>query len=132
MFKFIKFYLNKLKSPKYILNGECKKCGRCCRNIVFFAYGESIKDETVYEELRYKNKRMNLFYPSGKNEKGELLFTCKSLLPDNRCKYYYLRSLYCRRYPLVKSLATGKYLTPPEECGYKIELDRQFSDFIKK
>ena len=131
MLKWIKFYLNKLQSPKYILKGECKKCGRCCRNIVFFAYGNPIRDIKLLEELKNKNKRMNLFYPSGKNEDGELLFTCKSLLPDNRCKYYFFRSLYCRRYPMVKSLSTGRYLNPPEECGYRIVSEKPFKDYIK-
>ena len=73
MLKWLKFYLNRLQSPGYILKGECKKCGRCCRNIVFFAYGNPIKDIKLFEELKIKNKRMNLFYPSGKNENGEML-----------------------------------------------------------
>jgi len=131
MLKLIKFYWDKFTAPKYILQGECKKCGRCCRNIVFFAYDKPIKDNSVYEELRKTNKRLNYFFLSGKNEKGELLFTCKSLLSDNRCKHYFLRSLYCRKYPLVKSLTTGEYLTPPEECGYKIVLNKTFDKFIK-
>ena len=130
MLKWIKYYLNKLQSPKYILKGTCNKCGRCCSNIIFYAYGVPIKNEEVFEELKLKNKRMNLFYPSGKNEYGEILFTCKSLLPNNRCKHYFFRSLYCRKYPMVKSLTTGRYLTPPEECGYTIEPEKQFKDYI--
>ena len=131
MIKWLKYYFNKLQTPKYILKGNCNQCGRCCRNIIFYAYDKPIKDEKLYYELKKKNKRLNLFYPSGKNEKGEILFTCKSLSSDNRCKYYFFRSLYCRRYPLVKSLSSGKYLTPPEGCGYNIELNKSFSDYIK-
>ncbi len=131
MINFIKYLLNKLYSPKYILKGQCKKCGRCCRNIVFFAYDKPITNETLFNELKRKNKRLNLFYPSGKNDKGEILFTCKALQQDNSCKYYFFRSLYCRKYPLVKSLTSGKYLTPPEGCGYSIELSKNFADYMK-
>lgn len=131
MINWLKFYWNKLTSPKYVLKGQCKQCGRCCKNIVFFAYNEPIKDESVYEELKIKNKRLKLFYPSGINAKGELLFTCKSLLPNNKCKYYFFRSLYCRKYPMVKSLTTGKYLTPPEECGYEIIPQKKFDEYLR-
>ena len=131
MIKWLKYILSKLDKPKYILKGYCKKCGRCCRNIVFFAYGNPINNIKQYEELRDKNKHLNLFYPSGINENGEILFTCKSLLPNNRCKHYFFRSLYCRKYPLVKSITSGEYLIPPEECGYSVELNKSFSDYIK-
>ena len=131
MLNLIRYLISKFNSPKYILKGECKKCGRCCRNIVFYAYDKPITDEKIYNELKYKNKRLNLFYPSGKNAKGEILFTCKSLLPNNHCKYYFFRSLYCRRFPLVKSLTSGKYLTPPDGCGYSIELSKKFTDYMQ-
>ena len=131
MINWIKFYWNKFTSPKYTLTGKCKQCGRCCKNIVFFAYDKPIKDENLYEKLQLNNKRLKLFYPSGKNEKGELLFTCKSLLPNNKCKYYFFRSLYCRKYPMVKSLTTGKYLTPPEKCGYEIIPQKKFDEYLR-
>lgn len=130
LLKYFKFLFDKLTAPKYILKGSCKKCGRCCRNIVFFAYDEPIKSISQYEDLRTKNKRLNLFYPSGENDKGEILFTCKSLTPDNRCKHYFFRSMYCRKYPMVKSLVSGKYLTPPDECGYEIVSEKKFEDFL--
>lgn len=131
IFDFIKLYLSKLTAPKYKLTGRCKQCGRCCRNIVLFAYDKPIKDETLFEELKEQNKRLDSFYPSGKNDKGELLFTCKLILPNNKCKHYFFRPLYCKKYPMVKSLVTGKYLSPPKECGYRIELEKNFEDFIK-
>lgn len=130
MIRYIKFLFSKFHAPKYVLKGSCKQCGHCCRNIVFFAYGEPIRRIEEYEELRKKNKRLALFFPTGKNEKEELLFTCKSLGDDNRCKNYFFRSLYCRKYPLVKSLTTGMYLTPSEGCGYQIVLDKPFEDFL--
>lgn len=130
--KYLKFIYNSVfYKPKYVLKGECKKCGKCCKNIVFFAYNIPIKEEIVFEELKQKNKRMNLFYPNGKNEHGELLFRCKFLDDNNRCKVYFFRSFYCRKYPMVKSLLNGKLLTPREDCGYKIEPVKKFEDFLK-
>lgn len=130
IFDFIKLYLSKITAPKYKLKGQCKQCGRCCRNIVLFAYDEPIKDESLFEELRTQNKRLDLFYPSGKNDRGELLFTCKLILPNNKCKHYFFRPLYCKKYPLVKSLTNGRYLSAPKECGYTVELDKNFKEFL--
>lgn len=130
MFKLIKFYINKLFSPKYILEGKCKQCGNCCRNIVFYAYDKPITDIEIYNKFKQKNKHLKLFYNSGMNENGELLFTCKNLADNNLCKNYFFRSRYCRKYPLVKSLSSGQYLTPADNCGYKIKPLKQFSDFL--
>ena len=128
----IKFYINKLHSPKYILKGKCKQCGNCCRNIIFYAYDTPIKDIETFNHFKKQNKHLRLFYNSGKNKSGELLFTCKSLNKNNLCKNYFFRSLYCRKYPLVKSLSTGTYLPTMENCGYEIIPNKSFNDFMKE
>ena len=32
---------------------------------------------------------------------------------------------------MVKSLISGKYLTPPDECGYEIVSEKKFEDFLQ-
>ena len=119
-----------LFAPKYRLKGNCKQCGRCCRNIVFYNDNKPITEDDDLNKLIKEDRHLISFYVSGKNEKGEILFTCKALGIDNKCKYYRFRSLYCRRYPLVKSLKTGQYLQPEDYCGYKIVPVKSFKDYL--
>lgn len=130
LFKSIKLFMNMVFAPKYKLEGQCRQCGRCCRNIVFYSENKPITELDDLDSLTKQDKHLRNFYVSDKTENGELLFTCKSLDKDNKCKYYWFRSLYCRRYPLVKSLKTGQYLQPEDYCGYKIVPVKSFNDYL--
>ena len=130
MFKNIKLLISMLFAPKYRLKGQCRQCGRCCRNIVFYNDNKPITEDDDLNKLIKEDRHLISFYVSGKNEKGELLFTCKSIGEDNKCRHYWFRSLYCRRYPLVKSLKTGQYLQPEDYCGYKIVPVKSFKDYL--
>lgn len=130
LFKSLKLFISMVFTPKYKLEGQCRQCGRCCRNIVFYNDNRPITEDDDLEKLIKEDKHLRKFYVSGKNEKGELLFTCKSLGEDNKCRHYWFRSLYCRRYPLVKSFKTGQYLQPEDYCGYKIVPVKSFKDYL--
>ncbi len=130
LFKSLKLFISMVFAPKYKLEGQCRQCGRCCRNIVFYNDNKPITEDDDLNKLIKEDRHLISFYVSGKNEKGELLFTCKSLGEDNKCRYYWFRSLYCRRYPLVKSLKTGQYLQPEDYCGYKIVPVKSFKDYL--
>lgn len=130
LFKNIKLLISMLFAPKYRLKGQCRQCGRCCRNIVFYNDNKPITEDDDLNKLIKEDRHLISFYVSGKNEKGELLFTCKSIGEDNKCRHYWFRSLYCRRYPLVKSLKTGQYLQPEDYCGYKIVPVKSFKDYL--
>ena len=130
LFKSLKLFISMVFPPKYKLEGQCRQCGRCCRNIVFYNENKPITEDDDLNKLIKEDRHLISFYVSGKNEKGELLFTCKSLGEDNKCRHYWFRSLYCRRYPLVKSLKTGQYLQPEDYCGYKIVPVKSFKDYL--
>lgn len=131
MFLQIKFFINKLFSSKYKLKGECRQCGECCRTIIFAVDDKYIREESEFEDLKKTDKRYRHFFPTKKDEDGILLFTCRSLTNDNKCKDYFLRSFYCRKYPNPDKkfiMAKGRLL---EGCGYKIDVDREFKDYLK-
>ncbi len=131
MLKFINFFLSKFNTSKYVVKGKCRQCGQCCRNIVFLIGENYIKNPEQFEAMKTWDKKYNHFFISGKNEKGALLFTCKSLGADNKCKDYFFRSFYCRKYPkLDKKIILGGYETF-DECGYKFEIDKKFSEYLK-
>lgn len=130
LFKSLKLFISMVFAPKYKLEGQCRQCGRCCRNIVFYNDNKPITEDDDLNKLIKEDRHLISFYVSGKNEKGELLFTCKSLGEDNKCRHYWFRSLYCRRYPLVKSLKTGEYLQTEDYCGYEIVSEKEFKDYL--
>ena len=125
------FYKKKFQSSKYILKGHCVRCGACCRNIVFKIDDKFVKTEEDFEELKKIKKIYNHFYISGKDKDRALLFTCKSLTDDNRCKDYFFRSFYCRNYPYIipEFIANGG--KPLDGCGYYFDVDKKFSEFLK-
>lgn len=114
------------------MKGKCKKCGKCCRTIVF-AFNETdyIINEKQFEILKNWDKKYNNFYISGKDENGRLLFTCKALGDNNECKKYFFRSLYCRKYPFVEKGLIYNGVQPDKDCGYYFEPEKPFSDFME-
>lgn len=126
----LKYYLNRLFSPRYLKSGKCKQCGNCCRSIILADDGKNITSVAVFEKLKLKYKKYNHFTPIKKDENGDILFQCNSLGEDNRCKDYFFRSIYCRKYPNIDKkfiMAGGKML---DGCGYKIEPTKKFSHYL--
>ena len=136
MFKYLFDYLRflydcKFNSSKYVFEGKCKCCGVCCRNILFKMGDSYLMSETDFENVKSYNKFYNHFFISGKLDDGRLLFTCKSLGDDNKCKDYFFRSIPCRMYPKVKSsfFSNGGELF--ENCGFKPVIKNKFQEFLK-
>ncbi len=132
MIEFIKFFFKKkFQSSKYILTGKCKQCGQCCRNIVFVIKDDYVKTEEQFERLKEFKKIYNHFYISGRDKDRALLFTCKSLRDDNKCKDYLWRSFFCRNYPQIipKFIYNGG--TPLDNCGYQFKVDKKFHEFLE-
>lgn len=96
-----------------------------------FLIGEDyITTEKQFDVMKEWDKKYNHFFISGINEKGALLFTCKSLKEDGKCKDYWIRSIYCRNYPkLDKKIILGGYETF-DECGYDFVVDKKFEDYL--
>jgi len=132
LLQYIKYFLNRLLSPKYKRLGKCKQCGQCCRQITLKIDNDFITSEELFLKLKSWQPHYNHFFISGKLENGVLLFTCKSLGDDNLCKDYWKRSLFCRHYPVLKSdfiRAGGETL---ENCGFYYKPAAEFSSFINK
>ncbi len=129
---FLNLLYQKNFGPKYIKAGSCKQCGNCCRTITFKVKDDFIKDVDTFEKLKKWQKRYENFYVSGCDENGILLFTCKSLGDDNKCKSYFSRSLFCRAYPFVKTdfiAAGGKTI---EGCGFYYKSSVDFDSLLQR
>ena len=126
----INYIKNRLLAPKYIRKGNCKQCGKCCSSIILADNGVNISSIEEFKTLKLKYKKYHHFEPVGKDEQGNFLFKCKSLSENNKCKDYFFRSLYCRKYPDIDKkfiMAGGKML---DGCGYNIEPSKKFSEFL--
>lgn len=123
-------FQKKFQSSKYILEGKCCRCGACCRNIVFKIDETFVNSEEDFERLKKFKKIYNHFYISGRDKDRALLFTCKSLTDDNRCRDYFFRSFYCRSYPQIMPdfIANGGKLL--DGCGYRYAVKKKFSEFL--
>lgn len=131
MFKTIRFLLQYFSSSKFIRKGKCNRCGNCCRNILLYIEDEPITKEEQFEKVKEWEKHYHNFYISGKSETGALLFTCKEIDENNKCKVYFFRGLGCRMYPKknTKFLINGG--KPLDGCGYYFVPDKPFKSYFK-
>lgn len=100
------------------LKGKCRRCGACCRNIIFMINDKYVTELEEFKQLKAFDNEYNNFYVSGADEEGILLFTCASLGEDNLCKAYLFRSIYCRLYPWIRRKAIKLGAQMLEGCGY--------------
>ena len=131
MKKYIKFLFQYLSSSRYIKKGKCNGCGNCCRNILLYIEDDPITTEEQFEKVKEWEKHYHNFYVSGKSENGPLLFTCKEIDENNRCKVYFFRGLGCRQYPKkdTKFLINGG--KPLDGCGYYFEPTKSFKSYFE-
>lgn len=128
---------NKLFSSKYIIKGKCKKCGKCCRNILFSDKNGYIKDEKIFYEMQKKYSYYRNFKISGvvkdrqDFQNGALTFECKFISKNNRCKIYFFRPIFCRDYPNINQDLIYNGVEMLDECGFYFDVDKKFEEYLK-
>ena len=134
----IQYIKNKLFSSKYVVRGKCKQCGQCCKTILFSDENSYIKSEESFIALQKRNRRYLHFTINGKVKDennsffdGALMFKCKSLGKDGRCKKYFFRSLWCRTYPSINSDFIYNGGQTLDNCGFYFDVDKKFKDYLK-
>lgn len=143
----ISFFKNKFSSSKYIVKGKCKMCGQCCENILFSDEKGYIKTAEHFSELQRQNLRYKHFFINGvmdetqapfrpeeyddpKNQAGALLFKCKSLGDNKRCRQYFMRALCCRNYPSINKTFISQGGTTLDGCGFYFDIDKKFKEYL--
>ncbi len=127
---------NKLFSSKYVIKGKCKKCGSCCRNILFSTKDGYIKDKKIFEQMQKKHRYYRNFKISGlvENKKdfqnGALTFECKYISSKNRCKIYLFRPMFCRDYPFIDSNLIYNGVEMLDNCGYYFDVNKKFKNYL--
>ena len=128
---------NKLFSSKYVIKGKCKRCGACCRNILFSTQEGYIKDEEIFKKMQKKYPYYRNFKISGivKDKKdfqnGALTFECKFSSKNNKCKIYPIRPIFCRDYPNINPSLIYEGVTMLDGCGFYFDIDKKFKTYLK-
>ena len=128
---------NKLFSSKYVLKGKCKKCGACCRNILFSTHDGYVKSKEVFLAMQKKHRYYRNFKISGvvsdkqDFQNGALTFECKFISKNNKCLIYPFRPLFCRDYPSKNQDLIYSGVTMLDNCGFYFDINRKFDEYLK-
>ncbi len=109
---------------EYEIQGECKKCGKCCR----YMYSFDTYTEKEFKFMQFLFPSYRRFYIKGKDDKGNLIFACKYVTDNGLCSVYEKRLPMCKKYPSKKVFYPAKL---HEGCGYKI-VKKSFNDYLQK
>ncbi len=107
----------------YRIEGECRKCGRCCRQI--HAYG--LKNQKELKFMQYIFPWYKRFFITGIDENGELILSCIYLGEDGLCSVYKKRPFVCKNYPAKKISFNAEMI---DGCGFKI-VKKEFKEYLK-
>lgn len=99
--------------------GECKGCGRCCREIVLHSSGRWIRTERHFEREKQKDSALERFRPLDTDDDGRIIFGCSLLRDDGLCGDYENRLPLCRNHPNPGLYYSGVTLAP--YCGYRFK-----------
>ena len=128
--KLKKFFYLKILRRKYFRTGECRGCGRCCRQIYVKHAKGVIQDEKSFENLKYQHRFYKYLKVTGKDEIG-LIFECQNLDEETHlCKIHKTRPGICRRYPQEEIFSMGGALS--DDCGFSFVPIETFDEVLKR
>ena len=119
-YEFISYFIP--QKIKYKVEGECNKCGNCCREIRMYG----LKNEKELKIMQFIFPWYKRFYITKKDEHGNYVLSCIYLNNNGTCDVYKKRPFVCRNYP-KKSIGFNAQM--PDGCGYKIT-KKEFKDYL--
>ena len=119
--EFLSYFVT--EKVEYEIQGECKKCGKCCR----YMYSFDTYTEKEFKFMQFLFPSYRRFYIKGKDDKGNLIFACKYVTDEGLCSVYEKRLPMCKKYPSKKIFYPAKL---HEGCGYKI-VKKSFNDYLQ-
>lgn len=109
---------------EYEIQGECRKCGKCCR----YMYSFDTYTEKEFKFMQFLFPSYRRFYIKGRDKDGNLIFACKYVTDEGLCSVYEKRLPMCKKYPLKRIYYPAKL---HEGCGYRV-VKKSFSDYLQK
>lgn len=122
-------FLNKIYPPKITISGACKKCGKCCENLILTHKNKAVTDKKQVESLKKKESFYSRFTPIYTDPTTGIMYFSCALLKDKICSDHNNRPNICRNYPSEAMFAKGgKLLTG---CGYILKPQKDFEQYLK-
>jgi Fe-S-cluster containining protein len=117
------FMLNAIKKPfkkRWVLDGKCSKCGKCCADIKMAINLRLLSNSfTRGLVIRWTSWIMGFHLKRIDYDPPYLVFGCNNQCPDGSCGVYKWRPNVCRNYPLVDFFEEPALF---DSCGYKARL----------
>ncbi len=129
-FKKIKKFLLKILGKKYVREGQCHSCGRCCREIYVKHARGIVSEEKEFEKLKKLHRFYSYLRIIEKTENG-LVFECTKLdKHTNNCTVYKNRALLCKLYPQEEIFMLGGEIS--ENCGFRFTPIESFEEVLNR
>ena len=114
---------NIIKKPfktRWVLDGKCKKCGKCCADIKM-AINPRLLSNSFTRELviRWTSWVMGFHLKKIEYDPHYLVFGCNNQRLDKSCGTYKWRPNVCRNYPLVDFFEEPALF---KTCGFRAKL----------
>ncbi len=120
----------RLTGKELILTGQCRQCGNCCRHLHLSHKGHWLRSRLLFGHLKRRDKQLERFVVTGRDRDGLLVFACRCLGSDGRCRDYANRPQLCRDFPNKEIFFSNAEL--PDGCGYHLSEGIPFQRLLER
>ena len=118
-YEFLSYFV--VRKPVYGVKGQCKKCGKCCKEIRI-----KLRNKKHFKIIQFLFPLYRQFYIIKVDDKENLVLGCKHLNDNGTCNIYKFRPLVCRNYPMNPPSFFSETI---DGCGYEI-VKKEFKDYL--
>jgi len=110
----------KVIPSRYKKEGQCRKCGACCREIHLRMTKKQIRNDFFRDlAVRWISWLYGFVLLKIDYSRCYLVFTCRHKDPGGLCGNYNWRPPICRNFPLVDYFEKPVFI---KNCGYQTEI----------
>lgn len=119
-YEFLSYFIP--QKVKYKVEGECLKCGKCCKEIRSLG----MKNEKDLKLMQFFLPHYRRFFILRTEINGELVLSCKYLDKNGLCSVYNKRPSVCKNYPSKNINFNGEMI---DGCGFTV-IKKEFKDYL--
>jgi len=109
-----------LFKTQWVLEGKCKQCGTCCREIYLKVTPRQLSSKLFMKlAIAWISWIFDFILLRIDYDNHYLVFTCRHIRADGKCGNYFWRPNVCRNYPLIDYFEKPRLLP---KCGFRARL----------